>query len=200
MLDGDPAPLPNFRPISIMAKRLDASRRHLVWRWPQPRGLWVRWGSTPSQKGGGGRGQSPQLSAHGYCSRTAEWIKMALGMEVGLGPIHIVLDGDAAPLPKTGGRVPNFRPIFIVAKRLDESGCHLVGAEPPIFGPSLSWPNGWMHQDATWFGGRPRPTRHCVRCGPSYPQKKGTPTPPNFWPMSIVAKWLDRSRRRLVRK
>jgi len=64
-------------------------------------------------------------------------------------------------LPKTGGRVPQ------------------------IFGPYLLWPNGWMHQDATWYGGRPRPTRHCVRCGPSYPQKKGTPTPPNFWPMSL---------------
>ena len=23
------------------------------------------------------------------------------------------------------------------------------------------------------------------------PRKKGTPTPPNFWIMSIVAKWLD---------
>jgi len=33
-----------------------------------------------------------------------------------------------------------------------------------------------MDQDTTWYGGRPRPTRHCVRCGPSYPQKKGTPT------------------------
>ena len=43
---------------------------------PQPRGLWVRWGpSSPSQ--------SPQFSAHGYCGRTAGWIKMALGMEVG---------------------------------------------------------------------------------------------------------------------
>ena len=32
-----------------------------------------------------------------------------------------------------------------------------------------------MGQDATWHGGRPshRPTRHCVRCGPSYPQKIG---------------------------
>ena len=27
---------------------------------------------------------------------------MALGMEVGLGPRHNVLDGDAAPLPKKG--------------------------------------------------------------------------------------------------
>ena len=41
VLDGDPAPphkdggasLPNFRPISTVAKRLDASRWHLVWRW-----------------------------------------------------------------------------------------------------------------------------------------------------------------------
>jgi len=26
---------------------------------------------------------------------------------------------------------------------------------------------------------------------PATPRKKGTPTPPNFWPMSIVARWLD---------
>jgi len=60
----------------------------------------------------------PQFSVHGYCVRTAGWIKMALGMEVGL-----VLDGDTAPLPKTGGRAAQ------------------------IFDPSLLWPNGWMHQD-----------------------------------------------------
>ena len=42
-------------------------------------------------------------------------------------------------------------------------------------------PNGLMDQDVTCYGGRPRrPTRHCVRCGPSYPQKKGTPSPTNF--------------------
>jgi len=29
------------------------------------------------------------------------------------------------------------------------------GAQPPVFGPFLLWPNGWMHQDATWYGGRP---------------------------------------------
>jgi len=51
---------------------------------------------------------------------------MALGMEVGLGPGHIVLDGDPAPLPKKRAEPPNFRPIFIVAKRLDASRCHLV--------------------------------------------------------------------------
>jgi len=41
-------------------------------------------------------------------------------------PVHIVLDGDTAPLPHKGGRAPNFRPIFIVTKRLDASRCHLV--------------------------------------------------------------------------
>jgi len=29
------------------------------------------------------------------------------------------------------------------------------------------WPNGWMDQDATWYGGRPRPRRYCVRWEPS---------------------------------
>ena len=66
-----------------------------------------------------------QFSAHVYCGQTAGWIKMALGMEVGLGPGHIVLDGDPAPLPRKGGSTPNFRPIFIVAKRLDAPRCQL---------------------------------------------------------------------------
>ena len=48
---------------------------------------------------------------------------MPLGTEAGLGPGHITLDGDPY-LPK--------------------------GAQPPIFGPCLLWPNGWMDQDATW--------------------------------------------------
>ena len=56
---------------------------------------------------------------------------MALGMEVGLATVHILLDGDTAPLPKKG-------------------------AEPPIFGPSLLLPNSWVHQRATWYGGRPQ--------------------------------------------
>ena len=33
---------------------------------------------------------------------------MALDVEVGLGPSHIVLDGDAAPLPQKGDRAPIF--------------------------------------------------------------------------------------------
>jgi len=31
------------------------------------------------------------------CGQTIGWIKMPLGKEVGLGPGHIVLDGDPAP-------------------------------------------------------------------------------------------------------
>jgi len=41
---------------------------------------------------------------------------MTFGMEVGLGPGHIVLDGDPATLPKKWDRAPNFRPISVVPK------------------------------------------------------------------------------------
>ena len=68
-----------------------------------------------------------------------------------------MLDGDPAPTPKGAER-------------------HL------IFGPRLLWPNGCMDQDATCYGGRPRPRQHCVRCGPSYPHKKAHPPLPNFGP------------------
>ena len=79
--------------------------------------------APPLQKGGG----APcPISAHVYCGQMSGWIKMALGMEVGLGPGHIILDGDPAPLPQKGTEPPNFQPIFIVAKRLDASRCHLV--------------------------------------------------------------------------
>jgi len=54
---------------------------------------------------------------------------MPLGMEVGLGPEHNVLDWDpASPRPK-GAQPPTFWPIWpmsIVAKRLIGLGCHLV--------------------------------------------------------------------------
>jgi len=144
VLDGDPAPqkgnrAPILRPIVIMAKQLDASRCHLVWRWAsakatlcwmgtQPslsrkRGhspfpifgpflLWpnswmhqdATWygnnlspgdfvldvDSAPSPKKGG----APHFSTHDYCGKTAAWIKMPLGTEIGLGPYVIVLDWD----------------------------------------------------------------------------------------------------------
>jgi len=48
-----------------------------------------------------------------------------VGMQVGLGPGHIALDGDPAP-PSPKGHSPNFRPISVVAKWLDGSRRHLV--------------------------------------------------------------------------
>ena len=98
----------------------------------------------------------PQFSAHFYCGQMVRRIKMPLGMEVGLNPGHFVLDGDPAPPPRGGGRAPNFRPMSI-------------------------GPNGCMDQDATCYGGRPWPRRHCVRWGPSSTlPKKGVEFPPLF--------------------
>ena len=52
-----------------------------------------------------------------YCGQTAGWIKIPLGMEVGLGSGDIMLDGDPAP-PWKGTQ------------------------QSPLFGPCLLWPNG----------------------------------------------------------
>jgi len=53
-----------------------------------------------------------------YCGQSVGWIKMKLSMEVGLGPGHILLD----PAPKKGHSSPsNFRPMNVVAKRVDGS-------------------------------------------------------------------------------
>jgi len=60
---------------------------------------------------------------HVYCRQTAGWINMPFGMEVRLGPDHIVLDGNPAPP---------------------------YGAQQPLhFGWCILWPNGWMDQNAT---------------------------------------------------
>jgi len=55
-----------------------------------------------------------------------EWIKVKLGMEVGLGPSHIVLDGVPVPPPQRGTAPKNFWYIYAVAKSLDGLRCHLV--------------------------------------------------------------------------
>jgi len=81
---------------------------------------------------------------------------MKLGKQVGLSPGHIVLDGDPAPLSQSE-----------------------TGTAPLIFGSYLLRPNGCMDQDATWYGGRPRPRRLCVRWGPHSPPQKGA-EPPKF--------------------
>jgi len=56
-------------------------------------GLCVRWGpSSPSSKGA-----QPLIFSPYPLRPMAAWIKMPLGMEVGVGPGDFVLDGDAAP-------------------------------------------------------------------------------------------------------
>jgi len=126
-----------------------------------------------------------------YCGETVGWIKMKLGMQVGLGPGHIVLDGDPAPPSQKEGRAPSqFSAHFNCGQM---AGCikmplfmkvglvpgHIVldgdPAPPPKnmgtapnLGPCLM-SNCWMDQDPTWYGGRPRPRRHCVRWGPCSP-------------------------------
>jgi len=94
------------------------------------------------------RGIAPQYSAHICCGQMAAWIKMPLGVELGLDQGDFVLDRDHAPSPKGGGA-------------------------PQIFGPCLLRPNGWMDEAGTWHGGRPQPRRLCVRWGPRSPSPNG---------------------------
>jgi len=67
------------------------------------------------------RGTDPQISAHVYCGQTSGWMQLVLGMAVGLSPGDFVLDGEPALPRQRGAEPPKFRPMFIVAKRLD--GC-----------------------------------------------------------------------------
>jgi len=103
-----------------------------------------------------------------YYGPTDARIKMPLGTEVGLGPGDFVFDGDPATPRKKGTLTPR-----------------------PISGPCLLWPNGWMDEDANWYGNRPRPRPHCIRRGPSSP-RKGHSSPPLFglcllWPRSPIS-------------
>jgi len=61
------------------------------------------------------------------------------------------------------------------------------------------WPNGSMDYDATWYGGRICPRRHCATWGPNS-HIKGRTAAPTIRPMSIVAKQLDGSVCHLVRR
>ena len=112
---------------------------------------------------------------------------------------HCVRWGPSSPPLK--GHHPNFRPMSFVAKRVGGLRCHLVRqfawprrlcvrlgpssprkrAQPhPILGPCLLWPNGWMDEDATWYGSRPRTRPHCVRWGPSSRRERGHSSPRLF--------------------
>jgi len=167
------------------------------------------------------RGGDPQFSAHICCGLMAGWIRMSLGMEVGLGPGDLVLDGD--PVPPSRARIPvlNVRPIrccqtagwikmalgtevgvgpgHIVLHR-DQARLPKKGAEPP---PQFSV-HFYCDQTA---GCIKMPLSTEVGLSPgdfvldgdtATPRQKGAETP-NFRPMSSAAKRMHGSRCNLVR-
>ena len=91
----------------------------------------------------------------------AGWIKMPLGMEVGLGRGDFMSDGDSAPLPKflasvywdlTAGWIKMVLGMEVSLSQgdfvLDADPAPAQnggGAPSPNFGIFLLWPNGWMH-------------------------------------------------------
>ena len=96
------------------------------------------------------------LWPNGWMDQDQTW------QEVGLYPGHICYMGTQPPSPKGALLAPNFRPMPVVAIRLDGSRWHLAG-------------------------GRPRPRPHCVRWGRSSPSPKGV-QPPIFGPCLL---WLN---------
>jgi len=140
---------------------------------------------------------------------------MKLGMQVGLGPGHIVLDRDSAPLPKKGwsprfsahvgcGQMAAWIKISLDMKESlgpSEWLCVRWGPAPrpqtggraphPIFVPCLLWPNSWMHQDAILYVGRPQPSWPCLM-GTQLPRKKWHSSHPVFGPCLLWPNgWMD---------
>jgi len=136
---------------------------------------------------------------------------MKLGVLVGLGPGHIVLDGDPALPPLKWQSLPFSAHICCGQMAewikmplgrevgLGPSGIVLDGdpvpappkrEQSPTFSADVysGQLNGRVDQDATWYEGRLRPRPHCVIHGNPAPPKGGGGTAPNFLPMSIVAK------------
>ena len=136
---------------------------------------------------------------------------MKLGTEVGLGPGHIVLDADSAPLFQRGTAPPQFSAHFCCGQTaacikiplgmelglgpgaivLDGDPAPLPkrGRSPPqIFNLCLLRQNGWMDEAGIWYGSWPQSMRLCVRWGPSLlpPKGRGTPStiigPFLLWP------------------
>ena len=168
VLDGDPAPPPQRRTHTQFSFHICC--RNMAGWMKMPLGMEVGLGPSDYVLDGDPaplpqKGANPQFSADVYCGQMAGWIKMPLGMAVGVNPGHIVLDGDPVPPPRKRRWSPQF------------------------LSPCPLWPNGWMDQDAPWYGSRPQP-RHIVLDGDSAPPshtKGAQQPPPSLRPMSIVA-------------
>jgi len=134
-----------------------------------------------------------------HCGQTVGRIKTKLGRQVGLGPGHIVLDGDPA-LPNPEGHSPQFSahiscgqmaPWIKTPLGMELGLCQgdfVLDGDPAALpqkgggsGPCLLGPNGWMDQDDTWHEGIPQPRRLCVRWGRmQLPSAKRGQAPPQF--------------------
>ena len=101
------------------------------------------------------RGTNPQFSDHICCGQMVAWIKMSLGMELGLGPGDFVLDGDHAPLPSLKFSV------------------HVCCGQ-------TAWWIKMVGYFAWTYNYRPQPRRLCVRWRLSLPPQKGAEPPPQF--------------------
>ena len=132
---------------------------------------------------------------------------MKLGVQVGIGPGHIVLERDPAPPPQRGtapqfsahvycgqtaswikmplGTEVGLGPSHIVLDGDPAPSKRGTAPSPPIFGRCLLWPNGWMDEDVTWtkvdLG-----TGHIVLDGVPAVRKGGTAAP-SFRPCLL---WL----------
>jgi len=156
-----------------------------------------------------------------YFGQTVGWIKMKLGMQVGLSPGHIVLDGDPAPPPPKAGRAPQFSahiccgqmagwitmPLGTVVG-LSPNDIVLDGDPAPLFPKRGRAPQFSAHICCGQMGGWIKmPLRREVGISPSYivldgdqmPLPQKWVEPPNFRPISVVAKWFDGSRCHLCR-
>jgi len=162
---------------------------------PQPRQLCGRWGpSRPFPK----RDAVPNFRCTSIVvKRLHIWIKMSLGTEVGLGLRGIVLDVDPARQPL---KVHSLQLSANVRcgqtaewTKMPLGTAVNLGPGDFVFDGDPATPrkkaNGWMHQDATWYGGRPQPRQLCGRWGPSRPPQKGA-EPPIFGPRLLWSKGL----------
>jgi len=104
-----------------------------------------------------------------YCGQTVGWIKLKLGLQVGLGPSHIVLDGDP-PHPPPKGHSPQF-------------SAHICcGQMAAWIKMPLGTEVGLGRNDIVLDG------------DPALPPQKWAEPPPQFSAHVVVAKRLDGSR------
>jgi len=62
-----------------------------------------------------------------HCGQTVRWIKMKLGMQVGLGPGHILLVGDPAPPPQRGTAPAQFSARICSSHHIETTDAGLDG-------------------------------------------------------------------------